>query len=68
MNGYDVAKTLRGEGFESELIVAVSGYGQPEDQQRSRNAGFDQHLVKPVSQELLLVTLECVGQKTTLAS
>jgi signal transduction histidine kinase/CheY-like chemotaxis protein len=68
MNGYDVAKTLRKEGFHNELIVAVSGYGQPEDQRRSREAGFDDHLVKPVHQDALLSALERVGQKSTLAS
>jgi PAS domain S-box-containing protein len=68
MNGFEVAKTLRDEGFENELIVAVSGYGQPEDRQRSQSAGFDQHLVKPVPQDVLLATLEGVGQKSALAS
>jgi PAS domain S-box-containing protein len=68
MNGFDVAKTLRDEGFANELIVAVSGYGQPEDRQRSQNAGFDQHLVKPVPQDVLLAALEGVGQKSALAS
>jgi signal transduction histidine kinase/CheY-like chemotaxis protein len=68
MNGYDVAKTLRNEGFSNELIVAVSGYGQPEDRQRSRDAGFDEHLVKPVHQDALISALDRVGQKSTLAS
>jgi CheY-like chemotaxis protein len=36
------------------LIVAVSGYGQAEDRERSRIAGFDQHLLKPVAPERLL--------------
>ena len=48
MNGFEVARTLRDEGFANEVIVAVSGYGQPEDRERSRQAGFDDHLVKPV--------------------
>src|SRR5262249_2717840 len=38
MNGFEVAKTLRDEGFTNEVIVAVSGYGQPEDRERSRQA------------------------------
>jgi CheY-like chemotaxis protein/anti-sigma regulatory factor (Ser/Thr protein kinase) len=57
MNGFDVVKTLRQEGHRSEIIVAVSGYGQPEDRQRSREAGFDEHLVKPVQQESLVLAL-----------
>ena len=57
MNGFEVVKTLRDEGFTDEVIVAVSGYGQPEDRQRSRDAGFDEHLVKPVHQDALLSAL-----------
>ena len=33
------------------MIAAVSGYGGEEDRRRSRDAGFDRHLVKPVGQE-----------------
>ena len=57
MNGYDVARTLRSEGFRHESIIAVTGYGQPEDRQRSHDAGFDEHLVKPVQQEALVAVL-----------
>jgi signal transduction histidine kinase/ActR/RegA family two-component response regulator len=63
MNGLDVAKTLRREGHKIELIVAVSGYGQPEDRQRSRDAGFDEHLVKPVHQEALVLALRRIVMK-----
>jgi signal transduction histidine kinase/ActR/RegA family two-component response regulator len=68
MNGYDVVKTLRGEGFADRLIVAVSGYGQPEDRQRSREAGFDDHLVKPVKQELLISALHRIGTTQAVAT
>jgi signal transduction histidine kinase len=47
MNGFEVAKRLRSGGSLARL-VAVSGYGQPDDVQRSFEAGFDAHLVKPV--------------------
>jgi two-component system CheB/CheR fusion protein len=47
MNGFEVAKRLRSRGIGARL-VALSGYGQPEDLRRSREAGFDAHLVKPV--------------------
>lgn len=47
-SGYDIATSLRarpgGDGLE---IVAVTGWGQPEDRRRTREAGFDDHLVKP---------------------
>jgi CheY-like chemotaxis protein len=50
MNGFEVAKQLRSCGSAARL-VALSGYGQPEDVRRSREAGFDGHLVKPVDLE-----------------
>jgi CheY-like chemotaxis protein len=55
MDGYEVARALRSEpGSERALIVAVSGYGQADDRERSRVAGFDHHLLKPVTPERLL--------------
>jgi len=50
MNGFEVAKRLRSSGSAARL-VALSGYGQPDDLRRSREAGFDCHLVKPVDLE-----------------
>jgi PAS domain S-box-containing protein len=47
MDGYDVCRELRRTGHEGALIVALTGYGQEEDRQRSREAGFDGHQVKP---------------------
>ena len=47
-SGYDIAKSLRQrENGQALEIVAVTGWGQPEDQCRTRDAGFDDHLVKP---------------------
>ena len=48
MDGYELAAALRGAGFEHATLVAVTGYGRDDDLQRSR-AGFDHHLVKPVT-------------------
>ena len=49
VDGYRVAETLRGRpGGETPLLIAISGYGQPEDRQRSLAVGFDHHLVKPI--------------------
>ncbi len=49
MNGYDVARTLRQDPATAQIrLIAVSGYGQPEDQVRAIEAGFDLHLTKPV--------------------
>ncbi|WP_052162288.1 hybrid sensor histidine kinase/response regulator [Aquabacterium sp. NJ1] len=52
LTGYDVARHLRSAGYGGRLI-AVSGYGQPADVQRAHQAGFNQHLVKPVNPSLL---------------
>ena len=46
-SGYDVARALRDAHGEGLVIVAVTGWGQPEDRQRTSQAGFDHHLVKP---------------------
>jgi CheY-like chemotaxis protein len=48
VDGYHVARTLRQEGFNDTIIIALSGYGQEEDLKRSREAGMDYHLTKPV--------------------
>jgi CheY-like chemotaxis protein len=48
LSGYDLARVLRSaDGGERLLLVAVTGWGQPEDRRRTRDAGFDRHLVKP---------------------
>jgi signal transduction histidine kinase/CheY-like chemotaxis protein len=58
MSGYDVARHLREEqACKDALIVAVSGYGQEEDRHRTEAAGFDHHLVKPVSYDELFTLL-----------
>ncbi len=58
MDGYCGARQLRERGpCANSVIVAVSGYGQEEDRQRSRNAGFNFHLVKPIDHDALLALL-----------
>ncbi|MGC4117402.1 MAG: PAS domain S-box protein [Myxococcales bacterium] len=48
MNGYEVARALRRDPeVRSTFLVALTGYAQPEDQQRAREAGFDAHVAKP---------------------
>ena len=50
LNGYDVARRIRQQAWSSQLVViAVSGWGQHTDKQRSVDAGIDYHLVKPVN-------------------
>lgn len=54
MDGYEVCKKLRAEpGLEHILIIAQTGWGQPERRQHSLAAGFDHYLVKPVDINLL---------------
>jgi CheY-like chemotaxis protein len=49
MTGHEVGRRLRASpGNERLLLIAMTGYGQEEDQRRSHAAGFDHHLVKPV--------------------
>src|SRR5256885_13769096 len=49
LNGYEVCRRLRAASWAREIpIVAITGWGQAEDRQRSKEAGFDGHLVKPV--------------------
>jgi signal transduction histidine kinase/ActR/RegA family two-component response regulator len=60
-SGYDVARAVRTEAWAGDLcLVAVSGWSQDSDRARSREAGFDHHLVKPVDhvrlQEILRAT------------
>jgi signal transduction histidine kinase/ActR/RegA family two-component response regulator len=52
IDGYEVARRIRADVPDARL-VAVTGYGQPEDRERALAAGFDVHLVKPVDPEQL---------------
>lgn len=52
MSGFEVARHLRRE-MDGVMIVAVTGHGTEEDRARTRAAGFDHHLVKPVAPQLL---------------
>ena len=55
LNGYEVCRRLRERPWGEELmIVALTGWGQDEDRQRSLEAGFDTHLVKPVDHDVLM--------------
>ena len=61
MNGYEVARRLRDEiGMKTVKLVALSGYGTESDQMRSKEAGFDRHLVKPVDPGALPMIISAV--------
>jgi two-component system CheB/CheR fusion protein len=54
LDGCEVARRLRRQGARPALLlVAVTGYGDEKNRRRSREAGFDLHLVKPVDPEVL---------------
>ncbi len=58
MNGYDVCRRVRkSPGGDAMVLIALTGRGQDEDRVRSRDAGFDHHLVKPVEPASLLQLL-----------
>ena len=54
LNGYEAAQKIREQAVGSQaVIIAVTGWGQDIDRQRSKRAGFDHHLVKPVDPDVL---------------
>ena len=54
LSGYDVARRVRDLRGPGVLIVAITGWGQEDDRQRARDAGFDHHFTKPVDYTALL--------------
>jgi signal transduction histidine kinase/ActR/RegA family two-component response regulator len=49
LSGYEVAQTIRRQPAGAHIVlIAISGYGQPEDKRKALEAGFDDHLTKPV--------------------
>jgi CheY-like chemotaxis protein len=54
-SGYDAAKMIRNEPWgRSVVLIALTGWGQEQDRRKSREAGFDHHLVKPVDPKALM--------------
>ena len=61
MDGFDVARALRAsEQTRNVVLVAVTGYGQENDRRRAREAGFEEHLVKPIDVDRFARLLESV--------
>jgi CheY-like chemotaxis protein len=62
LDGYEVAKRIRDAQLASIRLIALSGHGLPQDRSRASEAGFDEHLVKPVTpQELADVLARNTG-------
>ena len=54
-NGYEAARMIRSEPWGRDVVlIALTGWGQEQDRRRSREAGFDHHLVKPVDPRVLM--------------
>jgi signal transduction histidine kinase/ActR/RegA family two-component response regulator len=64
LDGYEVARRIRAQLGNSVRLVALTGYGQPEDRARALDAGFDLHLVKPVERDQLARTVADAPGKT----
>lgn len=65
IDGYEVARRVRALDGRRPVLIALTGYGQPEDRRRASEAGFDGLLVKPVDPTALttlLATLEIPGR------
>ncbi len=62
MNGHEVCRLLRLQPWAKTMtIVAVTGWGQDEDRRRTRDAGFDFHLVKPLDHAELMEIIGTAG-------
>jgi CheY-like chemotaxis protein len=58
LNGHEVCRRIRGEPWGRDMVlIALTGWGQEEDRRKSKDAGFDGHLVKPVNYPTLLELL-----------
>jgi CheY-like chemotaxis protein len=64
MDGYETARQIRLRSWgKGATLIALTGWGQPQDRQRTADAGFDAHLVKPVSESQLFEALASAVRK-----
>jgi len=62
-DGYEVARHVRrADGGDAVYLIALTGYGQPQDKQRAQDAGFDLHIVKPVDLDHLTTLIANAGR------
>jgi CheY-like chemotaxis protein len=67
LNGYDTAKRIRLAPWGREIIlIALTGWGQEEDRRKSKEAGFDGHMVKPVDFDALMKLLESLALRRAI--
>jgi PAS domain S-box-containing protein len=66
LNGYEVCRRIRERPWGKEMVlIALTGWGQDEDRRKSREAGFDGHLVKPFNHSALTSLLTTLGARAT---
>jgi len=69
MSGHDLARRVRDAAWGRDVrLIAVTGWGQDDDRARSRAAGFDEHLTKPVDPEVLLEVIHRAAPPEDAAS
>jgi CheY-like chemotaxis protein len=62
LNGYEVCRRIRQQSWgKNVVLVALTGWGKDEDRQKSAEAGFDSHLVKPVDHAVLAGLLASIS-------
>jgi len=67
MSGYDVARAISGMNLQRKpMVVAISGWGQPADKERAREAGFHRHYSKPVSEGAIQELLAEISDKSVI--
>jgi signal transduction histidine kinase len=63
MDGFEVARRIRAApGLQGLAVIALTGWGQQEDRQRTLEAGFDHHLVKPADPQALRAVLDALAR------
>jgi signal transduction histidine kinase len=69
VNGYEVARRIRLEPWGAEpMLVAISGWSQPQDRERALAAGFDAHFAKPVGFDALVKVMKASPQNAALVA
>jgi CheY-like chemotaxis protein len=67
MDGYELARRLRTmPETEEAVLVAVTGYGQWEDKERAKAAGFDHHVVKPINLTEITALIASLGHESSI--
>jgi DNA-binding response OmpR family regulator len=65
LNGYDACRAIRKHRLGNQpVVIALTGWGQEDDRRRSKEAGFDSHLVKPVDYQALVAMIESLSPVT----